>query len=85
MTKDAEEFQRTVGAMVKEAASRLGEHVDSVQIMVTKYSPSGEGNTLTFEHGIGNFCARFGQAVEWVEVQREFQREWARRKQVEGE
>lgn len=82
---ESEEFQKTVGEMVRKFARDISEHTDCVQILVSKYSPNGDGNTLTYEFGVGNHNARYGQAVEWVEIQREFHRHWARKSADERE
>lgn len=50
--------------MVKMHAARLGEHFDSVLILVTKHEESGK--TLQLAAGVGNFSARYGLAREWI-------------------
>lgn len=80
---ESESFKAVIQQMVKKAALDLGEHVDTVQIFVSKYSPEGDGNSLTFEIGNGSYYARFGQVQEWLTIQEEYQRCWARDKDAE--
>lgn len=51
---------------IKDAAQKLGEHFDSVQIFATR-SESGElEGTLNFHVGVGNWFARYGQVKQWL-------------------
>jgi hypothetical protein len=55
--------------LVDKALKELGEHCDTVQIFVTAHNPEGEKETCTasYARGIGNWFARFGQVVDWLE------------------
>jgi hypothetical protein len=60
-------------------AAQIGEHVDSVQIFVTKQrDDDGTRDTMGCDCGLGNFYARMGQVGEWIESQREYNREYSR-------
>ena len=50
-----------------EAAAKLGEHVDAVQIMVTWVEG---GVTLRAKAGVGNVYARLGMAHEFINEDR---------------
>ena len=56
-----DEDQRRVQA----ALDALGEHFDSVMIFVTLHTSTEDG-TEAYAKGIGNWYARYGQVVEWV-------------------
>lgn len=79
-----EEEKKRITQIVDECAARIREHVDTVQIFVSLQRDDAS-NTMTYEKGAGNFCARFGQTVEWVEIQKQYQRNWANRKDAEDE
>ena len=49
---------------VMNAANRLAEHFDSVQILVTRMS---EGNTRFIHRGVGNWYARRGMAHAFIQ------------------
>lgn len=53
--------------IVKQAASLLKEHFDSVQIFATRYE--GEQATTRVSYGLGDFFARYGVAELWVRDQ----------------
>lgn len=55
---------------IQKAADDLGEHFDSVQIFATLH---GEG-TQSFNYGLGNWYARYGQVCEWKTRQDEISR-----------
>jgi hypothetical protein len=63
--------------LVKEATTRLSEHVDSVRILVTLHAEDGE-STFSFDFGAGNFYAQRGQIAEWLVIQKEREREEVR-------
>lgn len=69
--------------LVDECVAKLGEHIDVVHILVCH----GNANktTMTYEKGCGNFHARLGMIFEWLEVQKQYQRNWAIRKEEEKE
>lgn len=64
-----------------DAVDRLGEHYDSVRVFVN-YVENGETRSRTV--GRGNFCGQLGQIFEWVELQRQHQRNTAIRRDQES-
>lgn len=54
--------QETIRRMVY---SLMGAGFDTVQIFCTKFKP-GEGDTMSYSDGYGNWYARYGQVGEWV-------------------
>lgn len=56
--------------IIKSHAIQLTEHFDSVQIFVTRMTED-QDNIIGASTGEGNWYARFGQVVEWVEQQNE--------------
>ena len=64
--------------LVKSIASKLAEHYDTVQIFCTKHE-GGQGGTIHAEWGVGNYYARRGQVLEWIEEQKESTREGVRK------
>lgn len=70
--------------MVSKCATELGEHFDSVQIIVTVNEPTTESGTLIYQAGTGNWFARFGSVREWLINQDEVARCQARRKEEGG-
>ena len=65
------------GDRVDAALKELGEHFDSVMIFTTRHE-STEAGTHTVAKGVGNWYARFGQVVEWVDKENEIARAEAR-------
>lgn len=65
-------------ALLKKHVAALSEHCDSVHIFVTVPTDDGSQNTKACDEGAGNFYAQFGQISEWLDIQREYQRVWAR-------
>lgn len=61
----------------------LSEHFDSVRIFATKGTEDGEPNTMALDTGNGNFYAQLGQIEEWLTIQRQYQKNWAIRKDDE--
>jgi len=78
----SESDEAEINKLVKDAAVKLAEHFDCVQILVTKHK-GGEEVTQSFEHGVGNFYARLGHVREWLCLQDQFQRNHAIRKDAE--
>lgn len=61
--------------LIDGAVMRLLEHVDSVQIFVTKHKPGGKDtSTLHYTWGDGNWFTRYGQIKAWVVRQEEILR-----------
>lgn len=73
---------KEVQALVDEAANKLMEHVDSIQIFVTKHDGSKD-ESASYETGRGNFYARLGQAHEWLCIMDQYTRNHAIRKDAE--
>ncbi len=71
-------------ALVNRHAAELGEHFESVLILVTRAHPDDGAKTQSYERGSGNFYAQYGHAREWLAMQDEFQRAEARRRDAEG-
>ena len=51
--------------IIEEHCSQLLERFDTVQIFCTRYKP-GDNITVDCATGIGNWSARYGQVVQWV-------------------
>lgn len=52
-------------ALVRRAISQLIEHFDAVQIFVSRHD-GGEEETMAIHLGEGNWYARFGQVMDWM-------------------
>lgn len=63
-------------------AQQLGEHYDHVQIFVTTKVDGGEFSR-SYEFGTGVLHARLGHIREWLLIQDEYAKEWARARQRE--
>jgi hypothetical protein len=50
--------------ILRQVASRLAEHYDTVQIFCTRHEPT-EAGTVAVSFGYGNSYARLGQVREW--------------------
>ena len=68
--------------LVDDTVAKLSEHFDSVRIFVTRHE-GNESNTASYETGGGNFYAQLGQIREWLGIQDQFQRQYARREDAE--
>jgi hypothetical protein len=66
-------------ALVEKCLQHLGEHFDSVQIFATRDEPAEREGTIKISKGVGNWYARYGQVVEWVEISNEDARVYARK------
>jgi len=65
-------------ALLKRHVADLMEHFDSVRILATVHLDDGSKNTKSLDEGDGNFYAQLGHAREWICIQEEYQRVWAR-------
>lgn len=65
--------------MVRKHVQDLGEHFESVRVFVTRANPDKMCDTQAIDNGTGNFYAAYGQIVEWVAIQDQYQRNWATR------
>lgn len=70
--------------LVAKHVTELGEHFDSVLILVTFPHPDNGQNTMSYERGAGNFYAQLGQVREWLDMQTEYQQAEARRRDAEN-
>jgi len=67
-------------SLVARHVTELGEHFDSVLVLVTCPHPDNAQTTQSYERGSGNFYAQLGQVTEWLAMQQEYQRAEARRR-----
>lgn len=77
-----DEAKKALVELVKLHASQLGEHVDYVQIFVGMQMEGGN-ESRTYEYGTGMFQSRLGHVHEWLTIQDEYARQWARDKASE--
>lgn len=69
--------------VVDECCAKISEHCGAVQIIVSYHNH--EAGTMSYEKGSGSFHARLGAIAEWMEVQRQYAKNWAIRKDNEDE
>jgi hypothetical protein len=79
------EEEKSLRSMVDLHTQQLGEHFSSVRIFVTRNSEDGEADTAAIDSGSGNFYAQLGQIQEWMDIQRQYQKNWAIRNDKGGE
>lgn len=65
-----------------EFRDKILEHVDSVNIMVTFHNGCTE-STGSYETGGGNLYAQLGQVREWLDIQEQYHRNQAIRRDAE--
>lgn len=53
--------------ILEQTCSRLQEHFDTVQIFATKHDPTMSEGTIHWVFGSGNWFARWGQILDWIE------------------
>lgn len=58
--------------LIKQHCGALYEHFDTVQIFCQKHDHEHQRGTVKFDHGSGNYYARYGQAKHWVIVEEEY-------------
>lgn len=63
-----EELQK----LLKDTASSLGEHFETVTIIVTHNNPDDEKMTAMMCAGCRNFYAQYGAVKEWI-IRREYE------------
>lgn len=56
--------------LVEEFILRISEHVDSVTVFVNKKRDSGNKGTWHMTNGYGNWYARYGHILDWIECQK---------------
>lgn len=69
--------------LMTQKTSELLEHVESVRIFCTFHDGSTE-ESKAIDHGGGNFYAQLGQVQEWLDIQRQYQKNWAIRNDEAG-
>lgn len=87
MTTEEQQWEAekaNIKKIVDECVARIGEHVDAVQVILTHHN-SDVNHTMTYEKGSVNFHARLGAISEWMEVQRQYSKNWAIRLESEDE
>ena len=52
--------------VVRDAALRLAEHYDTVQIFVSSYEPGEDGSAESYSYGVGNWFTRYGVVRNWL-------------------
>ena len=70
--------------MVRECKEKLLEHFDTCRIFVSRHDGSKD-ETAMFDCGGGHFYAQLGQIFEWLEIQRQYQKNWAIRKDAKNQ
>lgn len=68
---DAESGKSQDDQLVTKAIEQLGEHFDTIQIFATRYTGGEKGGTVHVCKGDGNWYARYGQVVEWINREEE--------------
>ena len=56
--------------LVTEFVNRISEHVDSVTVFVNKKREDGHDGTWHMHMGRGNWYARYGQIVQFIEAEK---------------
>lgn len=67
---------------IDEFAAKMMEHCDSIRIFVTLHD-GNSGNTHSYDTGKGNIHAQHGQVMEFLEIQQQYMRNYAIRKDGE--
>lgn len=71
MTEEESKQQEEADMKIVQAAvSGLGEHFDTVQVFVSRFEHEDRG-TMNVAYGAGNWYARYGQVVQWIERRNE--------------
>lgn len=66
MNEPTEEARANLESILKKHVMALGEHFETVQVFVSNYETGGEGNTVAYRDGTGNFHARMNQCRQWI-------------------
>lgn len=69
-SKEIPEDMSEANRLVDEFILKISEHVDSVTVFVNKKRDEGNKGTWHMINGYGNWYARFGQILDWVEQQK---------------
>lgn len=86
MSNDRDNEKQSITDLVDKCASQLGEHVDTVQVMVTKKLDDGTNDAFSYWTGHGNLYTRLGHVREFLLIQDEYARIHARKtKESESE
>lgn len=87
MSKEESEWDQEkerIKKIVDDCVAKIGEHADAVQVIVSHHNHDSN-NTMSYDKGSGNFHTRLGSVHEWIEVQRQYARNWAINKDKEDE
>lgn len=57
--------------IVRRFMDEIGEHVDTVQVFVTRKRDDGSSATSYLTDGTGNWFARYGQVKLWLDLEEE--------------
>lgn len=76
MEKEWEAEKEVIGKIVDECVSRIKEHADAVQIIVSQHNSDLE-NTMSYTQGSGSMHTRIGVTQEWLDTQRQYVKNWA--------
>lgn len=68
--------------LVDDVVTKLSDHFDSIHVFVTQHDGASD-QTQCYESGAGNFYAQLGQIREWLCIQDQYQRQYAKRKDAE--
>ena len=71
--------------LLEEAARRLAEHFDSVQIIAVAQSSDGDDVVSSYSSGSGSFYERLGAVREWVIRQDEQVKVQVRHEALDGD
>jgi len=78
MSDEFENAKQTLMPMIDKMCADLCEHVDSVQIFITKKTEDGKGSTITLTRGMGDWYARYGFVAYWLKEQEGYAQERGR-------
>lgn len=56
--------------LIREFVAKISEHVDCVTIFINKRREDGKSGTWNLVLGAGNWYARYGHVLDWVDEQR---------------
>lgn len=74
MTDPHKESEKLIRHLCDKAAAGIGEHADSVVIIVTYpagLNKDGHPATAHYKTGRGNYYAQRGSVIEWIDATRE--------------
>ena len=74
MSDPNKESENLIRHLCDKAAAAIGEHADSIVIIVTYpagVNPAGHPLTSNYKTGRGNYYAQRGSVIEWIDATRE--------------